>query len=65
VSVEDGMEVFSGGEPCGHANGPVCLDSGQPVLREHLAHVSPLLHADVTPSGTFHFDRATRLHPNG
>ena len=39
--------------------------TGQPALREHLAHVSPLLHAHVIPSGTYHFDRAIRLHPHG
>jgi TnpA family transposase len=40
--------------------------TGQPVLREHLARVSPLLHAHVIPSGTYHFDRAVSApHPNG
>jgi Tn3 transposase DDE domain len=31
--------------------------TGQPVEREHLARISPLAHAHVIPSGTYHFDR--------
>jgi len=33
--------------------------SGQTVRPEHLARISPLAHAHVIPSGTYHFDRAT------
>jgi len=33
--------------------------SGQAAAREDLARVSPLAHAHVIPSGTYHFDRTT------
>jgi hypothetical protein len=33
--------------------------SGQPVRRQDLARVSPLMNAHVIPSGTYHFDRVT------
>jgi len=33
--------------------------TGQPVAREHLARISPLLHKQAIPSGTYHFDRVT------
>jgi hypothetical protein len=33
--------------------------SGQTVRPEHLARISPLAHAHVIPSDTYHFDRAT------
>jgi hypothetical protein len=39
--------------------------SGQAVRPEHLARISPLAHAHVIPSGTYHFDRATARHPSG
>lgn len=32
---------------------------GQAVRPEHLVRISPLAHARVIPSGTYHFDRAT------
>jgi len=32
--------------------------TGQPVARPDLARISPLAHAHVIPSGTYHFDRA-------
>lgn len=34
--------------------------SGQPIRRQDLARVSPLMNAHVIPSGTYHFDRVTR-----
>jgi hypothetical protein len=33
--------------------------SGATVAPEDLARVSPLAHAHVIPSGTYHFERAT------
>jgi hypothetical protein len=44
--------------------------TGQPVAADHLARISPLLHAHVIPSGTYHFDRATsprgaEIRPDG
>lgn len=35
-----------------------------PVDRAHLARISPLAHAHVIPSGTYHFDRAAASLPN-
>lgn len=35
--------------------------SGTPVLDHHLARVSPLLHAHIIPSGTYHFERLKQL----
>jgi len=32
--------------------------SGLPVAREDLARISPIVHAHVIPSGTYHFERA-------
>ena len=32
--------------------------TGTPVAVEDLAHISPLLHRHVIPSGTYHFPRA-------
>ena len=34
--------------------------TGQPVRRQDLARISPLMNAHVIPSGTCHFDRLTR-----
>jgi len=35
--------------------------TGAPVDRGHIARISPLAHAHVIPSGTYHFERASRL----
>ena len=35
------------------------VSSGQAVTRDELARISPLLHAHVIPSGTYHFERAS------
>jgi TnpA family transposase len=35
--------------------------SGAFVLDQHLARVSPLLHAHIIPSGTYHFERLKQL----
>jgi hypothetical protein len=32
----------------------------QPVARDHLARISPLAHAHVIPSGTYHFDGSAK-----
>lgn len=32
--------------------------TGKPIAREDLARISPLAHAHVIPSGTYHFDKA-------
>lgn len=37
--------------------------TGTPVNREHLARISPLAHAHVIPSGTYHFARAAGRSP--
>jgi hypothetical protein len=37
--------------------------TGQPVARADLARISPLAHAHVIPSGTYHFDRAGERAP--
>jgi TnpA family transposase len=34
--------------------------TGQTVERSHLARISPLAHAHVIPSGTYHFDRGAK-----
>jgi TnpA family transposase len=39
--------------------------TGQTVRPEHLARISPLAHAHVIPSGTYHFARAAEPHPTG
>ena len=35
----------------------------RPVLPEHLARLSPVAHAHVIPSGTYHFERASADRP--
>jgi TnpA family transposase len=37
--------------------------TGQPLARADLARISPLAHAHVIPSGTYHFDRASERPP--